>query len=171
MTIRGFGALRPRPLRRLLAGTVTTALLALGLSSLAPTPAGAVTASSMAAASDTYESQVQQLINVRRAAHGLPRLKFASCPDGTAEVWSRHLASTDEFYHQSMTSLLDKCNAMYAGETLGRGTMSPRTLVQMWMHSPPHRAVLLSSKSRRVGIGATYDAYGRWVVAANFVRY
>lgn len=165
MTIRGFGALRPRSLRRLLAGTVTTALLALGLSSLAPSPAGA------AAASDTYESQVQQLINVRRAAHGLPRLKFASCPDGTAEVWSRHLASTDEFYHQSMTGLLDKCNAMYAGETLGRGTMSPRTLVQMWMHSPPHRAVLLSSKSRRIGIGATYDAYGRWVVAANFVRY
>ena len=165
MTIRGFGALRPRPLRRLLAGTATTALLALGLSSLAPSPAGA------AAASDTYESQVQQLINVRRAAHGLPRLKFASCPDGTAEVWSRHLASTDEFYHQSMTGLLDKCNAMYAGETLGRGTMSPRTLVQMWMDSPPHRAVLLSSKSRRIGIGATYDAYGRWVVAANFVRY
>ncbi|HJR36919.1 MAG TPA: CAP domain-containing protein, partial [Nocardioidaceae bacterium] len=61
--------------------------------------------------------------------------------------------------------------AMYAGETLGRGAISPRRLVRMWMHSDGHRHVLLSRKSRRIGIGAVPDAYGRWVVAANFMRF
>ncbi len=70
-----------------------------------------------------------------------------------------------------MGSVLDKCNAQYAGETLGRGSMSPRKLVRMWMHSPGHREILLTPKARRIGIGATPDSSGGWVVAANFVRF
>ena len=39
------------------------------------------------------------------------------------------------------------------------------------MHSPPHRQVLLSQQPRRIGIGATPNAGGEWVVAANFMRF
>ena len=67
--------------------------------------------------------------------------------------------------------LLNKCDAYYAGETLGRGAITPQTLVSMWMHSPPHRAVLMSRSPRRIGIGATPNARGEWVVAANFMRF
>jgi uncharacterized protein YkwD len=70
-----------------------------------------------------------------------------------------------------MTHLLNKCDAYYAGETLGRGAITPKTLVSMWMHSPPHRAVLMSKSPRRIGIGATPNARGEWVVAANFMRF
>jgi uncharacterized protein YkwD len=118
-----------------------------------------------------YERRVQRLINKRRTAHDLRRLRLADCPETTAKRWSRHLARSDEFYHQSMTDLLDKCDAVYAGETLGRGSMTPRKLVRMWMESEGHRAVLLSRKSRRIGIGASVMADGRHVVAANFIRF
>lgn len=127
-------------------------------------------ATSTAGYSSSYESAVQSHINRRRAARGLPRLRLVSCADGTAESWSRHLASTGAFYHQSMDRVLDRCDARYAGETLGRGTMTPRRLVRLWMRSSGHRAILLSRQSRRIGVGATTDANGRWVVAANFVR-
>ena len=70
-----------------------------------------------------------------------------------------------------MSYVLNRCDARYAGETLGRGTMSPRRLVTMWMRSPAHRSVLLSRKSRRIGVGVAPDRYGRWVITANFVRY
>jgi uncharacterized protein YkwD len=179
MNTRSFGALRPksaaRPVIRLVLATVTALTLALGLSATAA-PATALqaksaTASSRALAAETYESRVQRLVNLRRASHGLPRLRLAACADGTAESWSRYLAASDQFFHQSMTSVLNACNARYAGETLGRGSMTPRKLVRMWMHSPGHRAVLLSSKSRRIGIGATPDRFGRWVVAATFIRF
>jgi uncharacterized protein YkwD len=69
-----------------------------------------------------------------------------------------------------MTRLLYKCNAYYAGETLGRGSITPHTLVTMWMHSTPHRAVLMSRSPNRIGIGATPNAYGEWVVAAEFMK-
>ncbi|HSE10731.1 MAG TPA: CAP domain-containing protein [Nocardioidaceae bacterium] len=156
---------------------MTALLLAVGLTSATAAPASAIQTQSLslatarASAAETYERRVQRLVNVRRANHGLSRLRLASCADGTAETWSRYLARRNQFFHQSMTTVLNTCNARYAGETLGRGAMTPRKLVRMWMNSPGHRTILLSKRSRRIGIGATPDAYGRWVVAANFIRF
>lgn len=184
MNTRGFGVLRPRSAvhaaSRGVVAAMTTSALALGLAAGALAPAAAVqtetalatTALSKAATStDIYERRVQRLVNQRRAHHDLPRLRMAACADRVAEEWSRYLAANDAFFHRSMSEVLDRCNAQYAGETLGRGSMSPRTLVRMWMESPGHRAVLLSGKSRRIGVGATPDNSGRWVVAANFIRF
>ena len=41
----------------------------------------------------------------------------------------------------------------------------------MWMHSAPHRHVLMSKSPTRIGIGATPNASGEWVVAANYMRF
>ncbi len=178
MNTRGFGVLRPRSTRSaarraLVAATTSALALGLSVSTLAPaaTAVQAAAGSATATAPDTYEKRVQRLVNKRRANHDLPRLRMAACADNVAEDWSYYLAANDEFFHQSMSDVLDRCDARYAGETLGRGAMTPRKLVRMWMQSPGHRAVLLSSKSRRIGVGATPDADGRWVVAANFIRF
>lgn len=180
MNTRSSGALRTSsPVRlatRLALAGVAASLAALGVSASTLAPASAQTATAAVAptfrvAPATYEQRVQHLVNLRRADHGLPALRYAACPDGTAQRWSRYLALNDAFFHQSMSNILDRCHARYAGETLGRGDMSPNRLVTMWMHSPGHRAILLSRQARRIGIGATPDAFGRWVVAANFVRF
>jgi uncharacterized protein YkwD len=186
-----FDVSRPRhALRRLtrsavrLVGTVTTTALvgsALVLTTVTPpdradrpapgTATAPATHQVAGTTLDDYEKRVHRLINKRRAGHDLRRLRLADCPETTAKRWSRHLARTEEFYHQSMTDVLDACEAVYAGETLGRGSMTPRKLVRMWMESSGHRAVLLSPKSRRIGIGASVMSDGRHVVAANFIRF
>ena len=119
----------------------------------------------------TYENQVIYYINVQRHLNGLPPVTSAGCPESTSALWATHLASTDGFYHQSMYTLLDKCHAHYAGETLGRGDISPETLVTMWMNSPPHHAVLMSPSPDRIGVGAVLNANGEWVTAANFIKF
>jgi uncharacterized protein YkwD len=41
----------------------------------------------------------------------------------------------------------------------GRGTpSSPRGIVRLWMHSPPHRAALLDPKMREIGMGVAPGA-------------
>ncbi|MEO5711459.1 MAG: CAP domain-containing protein [Nocardioidaceae bacterium] len=168
-----------RPARKILTAAVVTLVTAAGVTVAAPSTATAATpavslvakASVFPAYSDTYYEQgVQYWVNRVRKQHGLRALGFASCADGVAENWSTVLATTNSFYHQSMTKLLSRCHAFYAGETLGRGSITPRTLVTMWMHSPPHRAVLMSRSPNRIGIGATPSASGEWVVAANFLK-
>lgn len=186
MNTRGFGALRPRttrtaPRRLTTALTGSVVGLALGAASLAapstataaPVPTSTETTSVVmtAAALDTYELRVQRLVNKRRVNHNLPRVRFAACANRVAEEWSQYLSAHGLFEHRSMAEVLDRCNARYAGETLGRGTMAPRKLVRMWMQSPGHRAILLSPKPRRIGVGAAPDASGRLVVTANFIRF
>jgi uncharacterized protein YkwD len=164
-----------RPVRRTVVAAMLVAVAATGLVS-ASTTAARASASTVAAASpamttDSYEQQVQYWINVRRTQHGLGRLTLAGCTDNVAESWGSYLASTGKFEHQSMTTILNRCDAYYAGETLGRGAISPKRLVYLWMHSPPHRHVLLSPHARRIGIGAYPDRLGEWVVAADFMEF
>jgi uncharacterized protein YkwD len=164
-----------RPAHRSLFAVLLTALTATALAG--PTPAAtAVTATASVSAypvmsTGSYERNVQHWINVRRVNRGLHRLRIADCTDNVAERWGRYLATNDEFYHQSMSTILNRCDASYAGETLGRGAISPKRLVRMWMHSPTHRSILLSRHPRRLGIGAYPDSYGQWVVAADFMRF
>ena len=168
-----------RPARKLLTTALVTLVTAAGVTAAAPSTATAATpAVSLVATANVfpayssayYEQGVQYWVNRVRKQHNLRSLSFARCTDSVAKNWSNVLATTNSFYHQSMTKLLYKCNAYYAGETLGKGAITPRTLVTMWMHSPPHRAVLMSRSPNRIGIGATPSASGEWVVAANFMK-
>jgi uncharacterized protein YkwD len=124
-----------------------------------------------ATSASSYEKSTLRRINEVRRAHHLQPLTSASCANRVANKWSAFLARTNGFYHQSMARLLTVCHARYAGETLGMGTITPNKLVSMWMHSPPHRHILLSKSPQRIGIGATKNSRGQWVVAANFMRF
>jgi uncharacterized protein YkwD len=171
-----------RPALKILTTTLVTVVTVAGVSSgPATSTAAPAKASSVrlvanqsvfpAYSASYYEQGVQYWVNVQRKRHGLRPLRFASCTDAVAENWSSVLASTNSFYHQSMTRLLNRCHAYYAGETLGRGSITPKTLVTMWMHSAPHRHVLMSKCPTRIGIGATPNASGERVVAANYMRF
>ena len=159
-----------RPALRTFVAALAVTLAVFGLTAAFSPAQAATTSSVMSMDSGAYESRVQYYINQKRAARGLPKLRLESCTDGTAERWAKYLATNNEFYHQSMSTIINKCNAYYAGETLGRGAISPRQLVYLWMHSPAHKDVLLSRHARRIGVGA-YVADGQWVTAANFTKF
>lgn len=138
---------------------------------IAPVGAQASAAQVRAMASGTYEQRVQHWINHERAKRGKTKLRLHSCTDSLSERWSRHLADSGRFYHQSLDPFFHRCKARYAGETLARGVIAPRTVVRLWMQSPPHRRILLSTSPRRVGVGAVLDRRGTWVVTANYTRF
>jgi len=158
-----------RPALRAFAVALAATLATFGLTAVSA-PAQAAGSAVMQMSSSTYESRVQYHVNKKRAARGLPKLRLQSCTDRTAERWAKHLATSGEFYHQSMMTIINKCDAYYAGETLGRGAISPKKLVYLWMHSPAHKDVLLSKHARRIGVGS-YVSGGQWVTAANFTKF
>ncbi|MGA9749200.1 MAG: CAP domain-containing protein [Nocardioides sp.] len=162
-----------RPLVHSVMAAAVALVAVLGLSAVAAPAQAAAGASSrvMSMSSERYEQKVQLFINKQRAKRGLSRLSIESCTDGTAERWANKLATSNAFYHQSMGNILTTCRAYYAGETLGKGAISPHRLVSMWMHSPAHRHVLLSKHAKRIGVGAFVDSSGSWVTAANFTKF
>jgi len=131
---------------------------------------GLVVALPAAPASATpAEVKMFKKINKARKAHGVPKLRGSWSLLGSAARYANRMMSWDYFGHQARIPVASGWSA--AGETLAwhRGwRLKPGRTVRVWMHSPTHRAVLLSSRYRKIGVGKArgYYAGGRatmWV--------
>jgi uncharacterized protein YkwD len=100
-------------------------------------------------------------INHIRRAHGLARLRPSWSLFISARRYARRMIRSDYFGHLARIPVASRFRV--AGETLAwhRGwRLSPRRTVWQWMGSPSHRAVLLSSRFRKLGVGRARGRYG-----------
>jgi uncharacterized protein YkwD len=112
------------------------------------------------------------VLNQQRAKHGLRPLKLNKKLSRAARRHARDMDRRNYFSHDSLGggSFVDRIRrAGYlrgarrwsVGENLAWGThgnSAPRTITQMWMNSPGHRANILSPSFREIGIGVAYGA-------------
>lgn len=149
------------------------------LAVLAATLAGPAAAPAGAKINGAERAIVRQVNDVR-SDHGLGRLR-ASPPLGrAADAHSRDMIANDFFDHTSSDGTpFDRRVRRYVqasslGETLamlGQRRGGAAMVVRMWMDSPPHRAVLLDSGFRRIGLARRWGdvaGAGRSVVTADF---
>ena len=122
---------------------------------------------------DNLETALMVEINKARAANGLRKIwNFDVCTDRLAERWGDRIARTGVLEHRNQNKVIRKCNNSWAGETLVRGTgLTPKFMVELWLDSPGHRAILLSPRARRAGVAITEDAQGRRIGVVNLVRH
>jgi uncharacterized protein YkwD len=102
-------------------------------------------------------------INRARAAHGLPAFGPERHLRRAAKGQAKDMVRHRYFAHQRVggPSLSARLRAAgwrgsSAGEAIAWGcgaSASAAATVQAWLHSPPHRAILLSGGYRRAGIG------------------
>ena len=119
-------------------------------------------------------------LNDVRARHDLAPLQPSRALGRAADRHSRDMLRSDFFDHSSSDGTpFDRrvrryANARRVGETLaalGRRRGGAGTVVRMWMNSPPHRAIVLGSGFRRIGIARRWGTLGRSkqaVVTADF---
>ena len=130
---------------------------------------------------DAKERAIVRAINRQRTQHGLGKVRSSARLARAADYHSLEMLDADYFAHDSRDgSPFDRRVRRFArhrvlGETLamlgGCGKGSPRRVVRMWMNSPGHRAILLSSAYRRVGLGKRIGRLGgdrACVVTADF---
>lgn len=130
---------------------------------------------------DAKERAIVRAVNRQRAKHGLAKVRSSARLARAADFHSWEMLDANYFAHESRDGgPFDRRVRRYAshralGETLamlgGCGKGSARRVVRMWMGSPGHRAILLSSTYRRVGLGKrTGDLGGNHacVVTADF---
>ena len=111
-------------------------------------------------------SSVVCAINRQRRRHGLAPLSSQRQLRKAGGRYARDMVSRHYFSHVSPEgrTLGDRLRAIgylsggtYSiGEALGLGSgdrATPASTVKAWMHSPPHRALLLSPAFREIGVG------------------
>ena len=131
-------------------------------------PEVAVATTAAGVAEGTYESQVLTYTNKYRGSHDLKSLVVRSCVDSYAEKQARKMRDAHKLYHQSMTTIMSACNLRMVGENIAYGYTSGHLVVNAWMNSPGHRANILKSGYRLLGVGAVKDSHGIWWVSQVF---
>jgi uncharacterized protein YkwD len=130
---------------------------------------------------DSKERAIVRAINRQRAKRGLAKVRSSKRLARAADFHSWEMLDANYFAHESRDggSFAERVRR-YAkhralGETLamlgGCGKGSARRVVRMWMNSPGHRSILLSSTYRRVGLGKRTGKLGgsrACVVTADF---
>lgn len=126
---------------------------------------------SQAAAKVTYqttsEQQVLVLLNQIRAQRGLSSLTANAPLRNAARAHSANMLQRGYFDHNGPDGAWDARIARYLkspaiGETIAWGAGSyggAASIVSMWMHSPPHRAIILTAGLHRVGLGLALGTF------------
>jgi uncharacterized protein YkwD len=146
-------------MRKLLLSLVTAVALVI-------LPAAAQAASKVSYQS-SGEQQVLTLLNQIRAQHKLSPLTASAPLRSAARAHSADMLEKGYFDHNSPTESWDARIARYlksplTGENIawGQGTYgTPEGIVNQWMHSPTHRAIILTPGLHRIGLGLATGTY------------
>lgn len=138
-------------------------LRALGAEELASEPVALVPEAPPVA---TFEEQIAELVNIERASctgSGCPAppLKLIALLTGVADEHSGSMALDDYFSHCDFVTGLGPFERMiaagyvyyFAGENIAAGNSTPAATMAQWMGSAAHRANILSTGFRELGVG------------------
>jgi uncharacterized protein YkwD len=109
----------------------------------------------------TSEQQVIGLLNQIRAQNNLSPLTANTQLRNAARAHSADMLRRGFFDHNSPTEAWDARVARFlkaplTGENIAMGSgtySSPASIVEQWMQSPPHRAIILTAGFKRIGLG------------------
>jgi cysteine-rich secretory family protein len=147
-------------------------LAVVGLLSAAPAVAEGATP-------DATELDLVGRINTFRAGRGLPTLSVSNTITAAAKWMSSDMAANNYFSHTSLDgrSHVQRMNdagypasTTWTGENIAAGYTAPADVLNGWINSPGHFAVLTNAKYRAIGVGRAYSAaskYG-WYWTADF---
>ncbi|MDQ1699447.1 MAG: hypothetical protein QOG34_1310 [Frankiaceae bacterium] len=137
------------------------------LASVAGTLIVAAPSASAESTTSAFTSRLVTLVNQARAQHGLRALSVAGGTSTVASGWSSHMASTNTLAHnpnlQSQLEAHGSPNWTTYGENVGEGpSSSADKLFTAYMNSPEHKANILGSGYRYLGIATVFSSGVAW---------
>ena len=114
---------------------------------------GALTLPAASASADPSTSMVRKINNVR-ANHGLKPVRHAPSLARSAGSYARAMMARDYFGHSSHINAPKRFRRLGEAIAYRRGHgPSARGTLRSWLHSPGHRALVLSPAFRYMGAG------------------
>lgn len=152
-------------MKKISAVILTTTLLFPGTAVLTALPAQATVTAPAAMSNIVHDDnlyQVQEIfdeINKFRASKGLKPVKYNLIVEEVAQEWSDKMASDNAFIHNPdfWTDPRVSEGRTNSGEIIaGNYNRSGKSLVEFWIGSPAHNAIMSNPAMNTVGIGVTF---------------
>ncbi len=129
-----------------------------------------------ARAADQLGVTILSRINEHRQAHGLPALPEDPHLSTVSEAWSRRLAAQGSLSHNPDVQVQYGWPVYDAGEVVGYARNSARDttqladrIVQLWMQSSSHRAMILGTGWTDLGVGWSLASNGGLYATVNAI--
>jgi uncharacterized protein YkwD len=106
-----------------------------------------------ATASASPASAMLKKVNTYRARHGLRKVRFNRSLTHSAAAYSRYMLRHGYFGHASHIHASHKFHMLGEIIEMHPGGAGVRTAFKAWIHSPPHRAIILDSRFKMAGAG------------------
>jgi uncharacterized protein YkwD len=125
----------------------------------------------------TIPEQLLWYVNEARRLHGLPPLAYNYELSIAAQQHTVDMAQNPDVMHVGSDGSrpADRQKrygylGAYGGEAVAWGWESPVPVVEFWVNSPPHRALILNPNADQIGVGYTADGYAPniWYWAVEF---
>jgi uncharacterized protein YkwD len=124
-------------------------------------------ARSQASFRSSTERVVFKLLNEIRREHKLPQFTFSAALRSAAREHSADMLERHYFEHNSPNETFDHrirrhLDSSLVGENIAWGTgryATPEGLVNLWMHSPTHRHIILMRSLHRIGLGVAIGTF------------
>lgn len=95
---------------------------------------------------------VWEQTNAQRAKYGRSALKYSNCLQTEySQPWSSQMAATGKFEHQTLGR--GRCTSDALAENIAAGYGTPSAVMSGWMNSSGHRANILATGRRVMGVG------------------
>jgi uncharacterized protein YkwD len=115
----------------------------------------------------TSQLNVKNALNADRRLHGRHSLPTHITLNRKAQRWAEYLARNNRLVHSSLTSGVPSCWRSL-GENVGYGS-SVGAVQRLYMRSATHRANVLATKWKYVGVGAARRG-SRWFTVQVFMQ-
>ena len=119
----------------------------------------AIAAATAGGAAASPESKMMQKVNEYRKKHGVRPVKLASSLKHSAKRYADWMMSHHYFGHSSRIHASSRYRRL--GEILERqrGGANVSLAFRTWIHSGPHRAIILDGSFTYAGAGRAYGSY------------
>lgn len=115
------------------------------------------------------ENEVVRLVNIERAKQGLAPLTNNWELARVARYKSQDMKNKNYFSHTSPTygspfQMMQHFGIVYrtAGENIAMGQRTPQEVMTAWMNSPGHRANILNTSFKEIGVGVAKNGTIYW---------
>ena len=109
--------------------------------------------------------RMMHLLNQTRRSHGLPVFRLNASVSYRAWLHSRAMVRRNSLFHTvNLYDAVRPYRPSAWGENVGMAG-SLRRMRTLWMRSAGHRAIVLNSRYRRIGVGVVNAGGGLWVTA------
>jgi uncharacterized protein YkwD len=106
------------------------------------------------AAATSPQMLMLEKVNAYRAKHGVAKVHLSRSLVRSASAYSRHMMRSGYFGHASRIHASRRYRTLGEIIEIHRGLRAGvRTAFRAWVHSPPHRSVMLMSQFRFAGAG------------------